>query len=55
VQGSFANLLKLAYYFEQKLKTGRVSSIRYEAGMDFKTRKKTLTATIFLQNIRKKS
>ena len=55
VQGAFIDLCKLIYYFEQKAKIGRISSVRYEAGMDYKTRKKTLTATIFLQNIRKKS
>ncbi|HET6243894.1 MAG: hypothetical protein H0V01_04410 [Bacteroidetes bacterium] len=54
VEGSFTNLLKLVYMLEQKNKTGKVSSLLFNSKKDYKTKQLTLTASIYIQNIKKK-
>ena len=54
VEGPFSTLINLAYILEQKNKLGKVASARYQLKKDFKTREMALTATIYLQNIKKK-
>lgn len=54
VGGSFATILKLVYILEQKHKVGKVASVKYQLKKDFKTKEMLLTATVFIQNIKKK-
>ena len=54
VEGSFPTLINLVYLFEQKNKLGKVASVHYQLKKDFKTKEMALTATIYLQNIKKK-
>lgn len=53
VGGSFATLLKLVYILEQKNKVGKVASVKYQLKKDFKTKEMLLTASVFIQNIKK--
>lgn len=54
IGGDFATLVNLAYILEQKNKLGKVASVNYQLKKDFKTKEMMLTASIFLQNIKKK-
>jgi hypothetical protein len=54
IGGDFSTLLNLAYILEQKNKLGKVASVNYQLKKDFKTKEMLLTATLFLQNIKKK-
>lgn len=54
VGGSFSTLLKLVYILEQKNKVGKVASVKYQLKKDFKTKEMLLTASVFIQNIKKK-
>lgn len=51
-QGSFSDLLRMVYYFEQINKIGRVTSVTFEKKEDLKTRKPYLAVRILLQNIK---
>lgn len=53
VEGSFTKLLALVYELEQKKKIGKVSSVIYQTKKDNATNRLVLTATIYLQNIKK--
>lgn len=54
IGGDFSTLVNLAYILEQKNKLGKVASVNYQLKKDFKTKEMLLTATVFLQNIKKK-
>lgn len=54
IEGDFAKLINLVYLLEQKVKLGKVTSSHYQLKKDIKTREMVLTATIYLQNIKKK-
>ncbi len=53
IEGGYAKLLALVYLLEQKSKIGKVSSVQYISKKDLRTKALTLTATIYLQNIKK--
>lgn len=53
LEGSFARLQGLVYLMEQKYKTGKVASVDYIMKKDPRTNKKSLTAKVFVQNIKK--
>ncbi len=52
VQGSFVNLLKLAYHLEQHNKAGRLSAIKFEKIHDHKLQKDFLVAKLYIQHIK---
>lgn len=52
VEGEFASLINLVYILEQKNKLGKIASVRYQLKKDFKTKEMTLTAAIYLQNVK---
>ena len=54
VEGSFSALINLVYILEQKSKVGKVSSVHYQLKKDLKSKEMVLTATIYLQNVKKK-
>lgn len=54
VAGNFISLLKLVYNLEQQNKLGKIASVNYKTQKDFKTKEMILTATIYLQNIKKR-
>ncbi|MGQ0827047.1 MAG: hypothetical protein ACT4ON_01505 [Bacteroidota bacterium] len=53
IGGNFSTLINLVYILEQKNKLGKVASVNYQLKKDFKTKEMQLTATVFLQNIKK--
>ncbi len=53
VEGDFATILQLVYLLEQKNKMGKVASVRYQYKKDMITRDMALTATVYLQKIKK--
>lgn len=53
IQGAFIPLLKLVYLFETKAKIGKLTSVKFHAKHDHKLKSYVLTATIFIQNIKK--
>lgn len=53
VEGNFSTLLALVYTLEQKNTPGKIASVEYALKKDAKTREMALTATIYLQNIKK--
>ena len=53
LEGNFATILKLIYNLEQKNKIGKVASVKYQLKKDFKTKEMVLTASVFIQNIKK--
>jgi len=53
VEGNFAALLNLVYILEQKNRLGKIVSVHYALGKDMKTKEMLLTATVFLQNVKK--
>ena len=55
IESDFTTLLKLVYTLEQKEKIGKIASVRYQLKKDFKTKEMALTATIYLQNVKKKA
>ncbi len=54
IGGNFFTLINLVYLLEQKYSLGKVAAVNYQLKKDFKTKEMQLTATIFLQNIKKK-
>ena len=54
VEGSFSSLVNLVYILEQKSKLGKVASAHYQLKKDLKSKDMVLTATIYLQNVKKK-
>lgn len=55
IGGNFSTLINLVYLLEQKYNLGKITSVNYQLKKDFKTKEMQLTATIFLQNIKKKN
>lgn len=55
VEGGFIKLLELVYLLEQKNRTGKVASLNFISKKDFKTKVLNLTATIYVQNVKKVS
>lgn len=53
IEGDFASLLQLVYTLEQKVKLGKVSSVDYTLRKNNTTKKMALTATVYLQNLKK--
>ena len=53
VEGRFLNLLGLVYHLEQVGKAGKVASLYFEKKKDIRTRRTYLSATIYLQNLRR--
>jgi len=54
ISGNYSALLKLVYILEQKNKLGKIAAVNYKTQKDFKTKETVLTATVYLQNIKKK-
>ncbi len=54
IEGDFSSLIKLVYTLEQKIKLGKVASVRYQLKKDPKSKKMALTARVYLQNVKKK-
>lgn len=54
LSGNFQNLLKLVYLLEQEYKLGKVASVNYKMVKNYKARENILTATVYVQNIKKK-
>ncbi len=54
VEGNFSTLINLVYLLEQKSKLGKVASVHYQFKKDLKSREMVLTATTYLQNVKKK-
>jgi hypothetical protein len=55
VQGDFSTLLNLVYLLEQEKNIGRVASVLYQLQKDVRSKEMALTATIYLQNVKKKN
>lgn len=53
VEGNFSKLINLVYILEQKKKLGKVSSVHYQFKKDQKSRELVLTATVYIQNIKR--
>lgn len=53
VEGSFSELVKLVYLLEQKANLGKIASVKYALVKDRKSKEMALTATIYIQNIKK--
>ena len=53
IEGNFATLINLVYILEQKNKLGKIASVKYALQKDFKSKEMLLTATVFLQNVKK--
>lgn len=53
VEGSFIKILELLYLLEQKNRVGKVVSSSFVTGKDFKTKTINLTASIYIQNVKK--
>ncbi len=54
IGGNFFTLINLVYLLEQKYNLGKIAAVNYQLKKDFKTKELQLTATIYLQNIKKK-
>lgn len=53
LEGSFLSLLKCVFELEQVDKIGKVISTKYETIKDVRTKKVSLTAKIYVQNVKK--
>lgn len=53
VEGGFSNLLNLVFSLEQTERIGRVISVCYETQTDVRTKRVSLTAKIYVQNVQK--
>ena len=53
VEGQFSDLLQLVYQLEQKSDLGKIASVYYALRKDRKSKDMALTATIYIQNIKK--
>jgi len=52
VEGNFIQLLRLAYSIEQHFTFGKVSSLNFYTGKNYRTKKLELLAEIYVQNIK---
>lgn len=55
VEGGFLKILPMIYLLEQKNKIGKIASVNFQTKKDFKTKNTALTATVYLQNVSKKT
>lgn len=53
LEGSFLSLLKCVFELEQIDKIGKVISVKYETIKDVRTKRVSLTAKIYIQNVKK--
>lgn len=53
VEGDYINLLNLVYTMEQKIKVGKVASVKFNVKENQKTKKDELTAIIYIQNLKR--
>ncbi len=53
LEGNFKELLGLVYKLEQRDKPGKLASVDFQMKKDPKTKNRILTATIYIQNIKK--
>ena len=53
VRGNFIKLLKMAYALEQEMRIGKVVAVAYSSRKNPRTKRLELTATVYLQNVRK--
>lgn len=53
VEGGFSKLLELVYLLEQKNRLGKIASVQYNSKRDVRTKALSLTASVYLQNIKK--
>ena len=53
VEGGFIKLLDMAYQIEQKKKIGKLSSICFQSRPDLRTQGLALSATLYIQSIKK--
>ena len=50
LEGGFSSLLKIVWILEQNKKIGRLVSVNFKKGIDYKQKKEFLSLTILLQN-----
>ena len=50
-EGSFSHLLELLYQMEKQFKAGKVVSVKYQTELNFKTNKRRLLMTLYIQSI----
>ena len=55
LEGSFIKLLELVYLLEQKERIGKIASIDFKSAKDLRTKGMALSASIYLQKIKKSS
>ena len=55
VRGNFIKLLKMTYALEQEMRIGKVVAVTYASKKNLRTKRLVLTATVYLQNVRKLS
>jgi type II secretory pathway component PulM len=53
VEGEFQKLIKLVYCLEQRYRIGKVASLDFRAKKDLRTKRTSLAATVYLQNIKR--
>ena len=53
IEGNYTNIIKLAYFLEYEEQLGRIASLRFETVQDRRTRRISLEAALYLQNIKK--
>jgi len=53
VKGNFIKLLKMIYALEQEMRIGKVVAVEYKSKKNLRTKRLNLTATVYLQNVRK--
>jgi hypothetical protein len=53
VEGNFMKLLQLVYLLEQKERIGKLASVLFQSKQDARTKVLALTATIYVQNVKK--
>jgi len=51
VEGAYKNIVELIYYLEQEQKLGHIASTNFERKEERRTKRKYLTAEIYIQNI----
>jgi hypothetical protein len=51
-EGSFTSLLKFLYHLEKEFKSGKIISVKFQTEINFKTNRKRLLMTIYIQSLR---
>lgn len=52
VEGDFIDLLKLVYFLEMNYKVGKVVAVDFNTTKELRTRKRKLSSTIYIQNVK---